>query len=383
MSGVIFTSNGVAGLTKTGPGLLALSAADTYNGPTTITAGTLQLGNAGTTGTLFLGSAIVDNGTFAVKRTNAITQGTDFSPAAITGTGGLWLAGGTLTLNAANTYSGPTLVTAGILELTQPAALYNDSGSMSTWTKTNISVASGATLAVKYGGPTDFTQAQVSTALSNLAASINNNGLESGAVFGLDTTNAYSGATYGGVIANSTGTGAGSLGLLKLGNNTLTLSAANTYTGTTTVPVGTLALTGTGTLGGGTAPLLLSGGQLDLGGASQTVGAVTVSAAASNGDTIKNGTLTGSSYTVSNATVLNNAVISASLAGPGGLTGVRPAFLVLTGSNSYTGQTAISAGNLVVSSLNNLGTGGLTPLANSSLGALTTVVQRHHLHRQQ
>ena len=75
---------------------------------------------------------MVDNGSFAVKRTNAITQGTNFSPAAITGTGGLWLAGGTLTLNAANTSSGPTLVTAGILELTQPAALYNDSGSMST-----------------------------------------------------------------------------------------------------------------------------------------------------------------------------------------------------------------------------------------------------------
>ncbi len=83
--------------------------------------GTLQLGNGGTTGSLSTSSAIGLGGppgsqVLSINRSNAVTQGTDFSGAAITGQGGFTQAGaGTTTLNAANTYKGPTNVNAGTL----------------------------------------------------------------------------------------------------------------------------------------------------------------------------------------------------------------------------------------------------------------------------
>ncbi len=73
----------------TGNGSQTLTGSNTYTGATTITSGILQLGNDGTTGSLAAGSAIVDNGTLAINRSNAVTQGTDFSSAAITGSGGI------------------------------------------------------------------------------------------------------------------------------------------------------------------------------------------------------------------------------------------------------------------------------------------------------
>ena len=102
--------------TKLGTGTLTFTAGNSYTGATTISAGTLQLGNGGTTGSLSTSSAITDNGNFTVNRSNAVSQGTDFSGAAISGTGSLTQAGsGTLTLTAANTYQGGTAVNAGKL----------------------------------------------------------------------------------------------------------------------------------------------------------------------------------------------------------------------------------------------------------------------------
>ncbi len=49
LSGAI---GGTGGLSLTDAGTLILSGSSSYTGPTTISAGTLQLGNGGTTGTL-------------------------------------------------------------------------------------------------------------------------------------------------------------------------------------------------------------------------------------------------------------------------------------------------------------------------------------------
>lgn len=111
------------GLTKMGAGTLVLSQANTYTGATTISAGTLQLGSGGTTGSLASGSVIVNNGILAFNRSNAVTQGTHFSNA-ITGAGGIVQAGsGTLTLTGSNTYAGDTTVSAGTLVLNAGAGL--------------------------------------------------------------------------------------------------------------------------------------------------------------------------------------------------------------------------------------------------------------------
>jgi autotransporter-associated beta strand protein len=106
--------SGSGALTQNGSGTLTLSGANTFTGQTTISTGTLQIGAGSTTGKLSASSVIVNNSNLTINRSNAVTQGTDFSSAAITGTGSLTAAGaGTTTLNAANSYSGGTTVNAG------------------------------------------------------------------------------------------------------------------------------------------------------------------------------------------------------------------------------------------------------------------------------
>ena len=62
---------GTGALTKTGAGTLTLTGANTYAGGTTIGAGTLQIGNGGTTGSLV--GNIVNNGSLVIDRSNAAT----------------------------------------------------------------------------------------------------------------------------------------------------------------------------------------------------------------------------------------------------------------------------------------------------------------------
>lgn len=100
-------------LTKAGAGTLVVTGTGSYTGTTSITGGILQLGNGGSTGSLSTSSAIsVSTGArFKINQGDAVVQGTDFSGAAITGAGSFEHAGfGTVTLNAANTYSGGTIV---------------------------------------------------------------------------------------------------------------------------------------------------------------------------------------------------------------------------------------------------------------------------------
>lgn len=201
-------------LTKTGPGTLGLTGTNSYTGITTISAGTLQLGDTGATGSLSPSSTIVNNGTFTIARNNAVIQGTHFSGAPITGTGGFTQFGaGTTTLNAANTYLGLTAINAGTLVVTGGAAIA-DTGAVF------INNVAGATLQLN---------------ASETIGSLIGGGLTSGTValgantltVGDDTSTLYSGA-----ITGAAGT------LFKQGTGALTLNGSQTY-GTLTANDGT------------------------------------------------------------------------------------------------------------------------------------------------
>ena len=100
---------GGGSIVKAGSGTLVLTGDNTYSGGTTINAGTLQIGNGGTTGSV--ASNIANNAALAFNRSDDITYG-----GLISGTGNLTQAGsGQLTLTGANTFTGGTTVNAGRL----------------------------------------------------------------------------------------------------------------------------------------------------------------------------------------------------------------------------------------------------------------------------
>jgi len=145
---------------------------------------------------------------------------------------------GLVLLSGTNTYTAVNVVQAGILQFAQTNSLPSSA-------KTRFAVENGAAVAFNVGGTGEFTAAGISTILTNLTVNINNDGLKAGSAIGFDTTNADGGVfSYANVIANSTGTGAGSLGVLKLGQGTLILSGNNTYSGNTIVRAGTLLING-------------------------------------------------------------------------------------------------------------------------------------------
>ena len=98
---------GGGSIVKAGSGTLTLTGNNTYGGDTTISGGTLQIGNGGTTGSV--PGNIVNNAALAFNRSDAVTYGN-----VISGTGSLIQAGsGVLTLTGVNTFTGGTTVSAG------------------------------------------------------------------------------------------------------------------------------------------------------------------------------------------------------------------------------------------------------------------------------
>ena len=390
ISGVI--SNGA--LTKTGTGILTLIGANTYTGATTVNSGTLQAGVATTAFGVNsavtmanLAGAILDLNDFSQTigslngggaaggnidlGTGTLTTGAlniaDTYDGVISGTGGLTKAGtNTQTLTRANTYTGATTINKGTL------AAGVDSVA-------NISGAFGKNSAVVMS-TTDATAVLDITGHNTQIGSLTGGGTGFGGVtlgaatltVGGDDT---SPAAYAGAIA---GTGA----VTKIGTGTQTLSGSNTYTGLTTVTAGELdlnnatgdSIVGNLTVSGGTAKLLhsdqiygtrnivVSGGIFDLGAFNESV---------TNVQLTTNGSITGTGgvLTSLNDFDMRKGSVSAILAGAVGLNKTTSDIVTLSGVNTYTGATAITAGTLKARNASAFGTAaGTTNVTVSNAG---------------
>jgi autotransporter-associated beta strand protein len=106
---------GGASLTKQGTGTLTLLNNNTYTGPTTVSGGTLLVGNGGTTGSLGTGALIINNAAVVLNRSDDITYG-----GSISGTGGVLTKAGNnnLTLTGAYGLDGELNVAGGVVTAT-------------------------------------------------------------------------------------------------------------------------------------------------------------------------------------------------------------------------------------------------------------------------
>ncbi|HEY8879786.1 MAG TPA: autotransporter-associated beta strand repeat-containing protein [Roseateles sp.] len=248
-SGVLIGSGALA---KRGAGVFTLAGHNSFAGDVGVEAGTLQLEGAGPrrlaagapTGPVVPASAGVNVASGATLelltdidlgaltgagqvQLNAATltlgasgRGGRFD-GVMAGSGGLTKAGsGTLTLGGANLYTGATAVTGGTLDLAAAQALSTSS-------------------ALRIEAP-----ARVVVDARQAVASLNGNGdlVLNGATLATGADGADS--RFDGVIS-------GSGGLVKQGAGTLTLTAANTQSGATSIEAGTVKLTDQGSLGSG------------------------------------------------------------------------------------------------------------------------------------
>jgi fibronectin-binding autotransporter adhesin len=248
---------GATSLVMNGPGTLTIANSNSYTGGTIINAGTLKLANANAlpsgaaAGNVVLGSAgtgILDlNGTPVVNinglsggggtvlgqvinsgaGTAALNLGNGGATATYSGviadnngSGGqvaiVMNGSGLQNLSGANTYSGGTTVNGGTLQAGSPAAF-----------GTGVLTANAGTI--------DLAGYNVTVGnLSGTAGTITNNGFNPATL----AVNQSMTTTFGGTLAD----GSFPLGFTMSGSGSLTLNGPATYSGTTSVNGGTLAL---------------------------------------------------------------------------------------------------------------------------------------------
>ena len=179
----------------------------------------------------------------------------------------------------------------------------------------------------------------------------------------LGNTIALAGAATVDTQANATtlsGLISGGGSLTKIGTGTLTLTAAETYTGATTVNAGTLAI-GAGSSIAASSGLNLGapGAAFDISnGGNQSLNDF-VGAAGSQ-------VLLGANTLTVNPTFVDT--FAGIISGTGGLTMNGPGALTLSGSSTYSGGTAVNGGTLILANNSALGTGAVT-LGNATLGS--------------
>ena len=357
LTGLVGTAAASMALTLNGAGTQTLSGANTYTGATTISAGTLQIGNGGTSGSLSASTTIANNGTLVFHRSDDLVQGTDFSTAAITGTGSLVKRGaGTLTLNAANTFSGPTSLEEGAIIYDVSDAIGSGTLTMADGTILSAAAGSGRTIGnnIVVNGDVTFND-------QNTGSSLNGNIDLTGATRQLYLA---SSTTFNGVISNGSVTMDANASF-----RTMLLTAANTFDDIDVVR-GNLRLSGSGSLSAGSAVNLApTVGESTLDITNVSAASVTIGSLAGNGggalvDLGAKELITGGNDA--------STVFAGVLSNTGSLTKTGAGTMTLSGANVHEGGTALQEGTLDVANTSALGTGTLVQSDGTSTVEFST-----------
>jgi autotransporter-associated beta strand protein len=357
--------NGTAATLNTGSNVLTLNGDVTFVQLATPPSGDANTVPATINGIINLGGA---NRTFAGTYSSSNPQIDLTINATITGTGG-FVKGGSpsdfrswIQLNAANTYTGPTILQAGSEVLVAGVDNALPSGTALTVSGTSTVNYSAIVLNpdLTFTGPGRGTSQTVGslsdggTSFGEIHLGTNNN---STAVLTIGTDNTST--TFSGLITDSGR-------IVKVGTGTLTLTGTtNDFSGGTTINAGTILVNGqTGTqsgLGSGDVTVNVGG---TLGGTGQALGAVTLAGRIQGGDGVTaagNPTLTTGAVTFSNGSTLRVAV--------GGAT---PA--TVTNSQVTTGSAAfnrVNSASVLTIHLFNDGTLNLNGLTTYSITLVT------------
>ncbi len=347
---------GAGGFTKTGAGtLVLLSNTNTYDGDTLINEGTLKIGNGGVLGTLSSGTgalSMATGTTLAFSRSDALVQS---SLAHISdGYGGdtnfAQMGPGLFTMDVANSFTGTTSVTGGVLEIATVSALASSSA---------ISATGAGTLQID--GGIDFSQ---NITISGAGEGGSRGALRGGAdgvgnVFSGDVT-VTSDSTRIGTEDNGNLTVTG--GITDGGNGhslifrpgldgTLTLVGTSSWTGDTDFfgdgsGTGKLVLGSANVLplstvlGAGPGIIDLNGFDHTLGGLADFVGSGTIITNGAGGSTL--------TLDVADASAQNANVALADGSNPLTLVKTGSGGQTLGGISTHSGTTTVSAGSLIV-----------------------------------
>jgi hypothetical protein len=299
----------------------------------------------------------------SIPTINVSTTGSAVTISAIIeGSAGLVKSGsGTLTLTGVNTRSGMLTINAGTVNVTGATAQLG-------------ARTASVTLADVAGATLDFTGVTGSRIIGSLSGGGANGGNivnKAGIYFGDGASGNF---TYGGIISGA--------GFMSYGGTagTQTLSGMNTYSGSTSITKGTLSINSISSVGGGASSLgsvtSVTGGTISIGSTTTTgtllytgtghstdrvvnlagsTGGATLNASGSGALVFSNAfTATGvgaKTLTLTGTNTADNRIGGAivnSSSGATSLTKSGAGNWILSGANTYTGGTTVSAGTLLV-----------------------------------
>lgn len=362
-AGGTFRLNGTAGSSTAVFDLGTVGGISVRNAATAINLGALSGGAA-----TYLGGSS-NNATALVytigaKNLNTVFAGTIANGGFAGTTTGITKVGtGSLTLSGNNIYTAPTIVSLGTLVSTSDTALGLNTSAIGGLTISPVA-ATSATVRFRSFFPSIASLAGSGAGTASVVLG--------DAVGATPTTltvgENHASTTFNGSIGDETGTNAAAIGnLTKSGNGSLTLTNANTYTGATSVLSGMLQLglrtslynanTGSWTAANISVNTTATLG-LNVGGAGQFTTADVSSILALG--TAFTGFASGSFAALDTAGgdfVHNAAIADTNVGGNAiGLKKLGANKLTLGGTNTYTGDTTVSAGTLVAASAAALGT---------------------------